>query len=351
MKFYYLPFILLLLFSNLSIGQSAIEFNMNSYDFGTIPEEAGKVSIDFNFTNLTKDSIKVIKVTPSCGCIASVGAKHYIQPNEEGQVTLTYNPLNRPGTFTKEASVHFSNGNVVDLHLAGFVTSADIPLAKVLPHQSGVLRFKTARVNLGNLPTKSIQSFTILVANESEQTIVVDKEKSYIPAHIEMDLGNYEFQAKQFTLIRGIYNAPSNAGYNDHAIQLYTSDSLEIIKKFEVVANIYPSADQNTPSLARISLDKSVEDFGKVNEGEKLTATFEVTNQGSSELIISSIVPNCACISVASKELVIKPATSKTIEITYDTSLITGKQVKVIHLYSNAENGYLHQLVLRAEIK
>ena len=74
-------------------GPAGITFAETTYNFGTIAETKGVVSHQFEFT------------TAECGCTTPEFPATPIQPGKKGVIKVTYNPLGRPGGFTKAVTV------------------------------------------------------------------------------------------------------------------------------------------------------------------------------------------------------------------------------------------------------
>jgi hypothetical protein len=79
------------------------------YDFGEIKEGDGPVTHAFKIKNDGEAALVVTKVVASCGCTTPEWTKEPIASGKTGEVKATYDPLNRPGPFTKTISV-YSNG-------------------------------------------------------------------------------------------------------------------------------------------------------------------------------------------------------------------------------------------------
>ncbi|MDR0743884.1 MAG: DUF1573 domain-containing protein [Tannerella sp.] len=81
------------------------------YDFGDINEKNGAVTHSFKIKNNGEAPLVVTKVVASCGCTTPDWTKEPIAPGRTGEIKVTFDPTNRPGTFTKTISV-YSNGKV-----------------------------------------------------------------------------------------------------------------------------------------------------------------------------------------------------------------------------------------------
>lgn len=91
-------------------GKSAIKFTETTYNFGTIPEKKGKVSHSFEFINEGKAPLVIVDASAECGCTTPEYPQEPIMPGKKGVIKVTYNPLGRPGGFTKKVTVR-TNGN------------------------------------------------------------------------------------------------------------------------------------------------------------------------------------------------------------------------------------------------
>jgi len=87
-----------------------IKFKELVYDFGTFPEETGKVSYIFEFSNAGKGELVVQNVRASCGCTTPNWTKEPISPKGTGVIEVTYNSTGRPGAFTKTITVTTNAG-------------------------------------------------------------------------------------------------------------------------------------------------------------------------------------------------------------------------------------------------
>jgi hypothetical protein len=91
-------------------GAPEISFEEITHDFGTFPEENGKVSCTFEFKNVGSADLVLQSVKASCGCTTPEWTKEPVKPGEKGVVKATYNATGRPGSFTKTITVKSNAG-------------------------------------------------------------------------------------------------------------------------------------------------------------------------------------------------------------------------------------------------
>jgi uncharacterized protein (DUF58 family) len=97
-------------------------FQAKVHDFGTIKEEGGPVSCDFEFTNTGDKPLLIIDATASCGCTRPEFPSKPIKPGKKGKIKVTFSPIGRPGAFKKTVKVK-TNGTArtITLRIEGTV--------------------------------------------------------------------------------------------------------------------------------------------------------------------------------------------------------------------------------------
>ena len=103
-------------------SKAQIKFSETLHDFGNIKEDGGPVTTEFTFTNEGKEPLVITSARAECGCTRPEYPKDEIAPGATGTIKVTYNPLGRPGGFTKVVTVR-CNGNPgkVNLKIRGTV--------------------------------------------------------------------------------------------------------------------------------------------------------------------------------------------------------------------------------------
>lgn len=103
-------------------------------------------------------------------------------------------------------------------------------------------------------------------------------------------------------------------------------------------------------SNAIIKFETTEHDFGDIMEGEKVSYSFKFNNVGKDDLVITSVSTTCGCTVTDFPKDPLKPGESGTIEVTFNSSGRSGKQVKVITVATNA-NPSMSQLTIKANVR
>ncbi len=85
----------------------------------------------------------------------------------------------------------------------------------------------------------------------------------------------------------------------------------------------------------KLSINKATIDVGKTGFQVPVTATFELRNKSSRQLVISRMETDCGCTTVDGPTRTVAPGERFTISLTYDAQLL-GHFTKQVAIYSNA---------------
>jgi len=122
------------------------------------------------------------------------------------------------------------------------------------------------------------------------------------------------------------------------SVIMITSCQDSATKKESDSATVAPASQ--TESSPVISFDKTSHDFGTINEGERVTTTFNFTNTGGSDLIIVDARGSCGCtVPSYPKNTPIAPGATGKIEVSFDSSNKPGMQQKSVTLSANTASG------------
>ena len=89
--------------------QAQLVFEPSSHDFGTVREVDGPVSYTFTGVNRGDEPVVLLDVVTSCGCTVPEFSRKPVLPGAAIRITVTYDPANRPGMFSKELAVYSSD--------------------------------------------------------------------------------------------------------------------------------------------------------------------------------------------------------------------------------------------------
>ena len=109
-----------------------------AWDFGTIEESGGRVSHTFTGVNRGAEPVVVLDVVTSCGCTVPEFSRRPVLPGDSTRVTVTYDPMNRPGVFSKSLGVYSSERKkIATLTVSGTVVPREKTVGEQYPFEAG----------------------------------------------------------------------------------------------------------------------------------------------------------------------------------------------------------------------
>ncbi len=82
-----------------------LTFNSLNHNFGTFAEDGGEVSCTFTFKNDGATPVVIVSANSTCGCTVPQYSRKPIAAGEESSIVVTYDPMNRPGAFSKNVEI------------------------------------------------------------------------------------------------------------------------------------------------------------------------------------------------------------------------------------------------------
>jgi hypothetical protein len=97
------------------------------------------------------------------------------------------------------------------------------------------------------------------------------------------------------------------------------------------------SAEKAEPGSSPVmTFTEEKHDFGKITQGEKVTYSFQFTNTGGSDLVISSAQGSCGCTVPSYQKTPIKPGESSKVDVVFDSEGKSGLVSKTVTLVTNS---------------
>lgn len=123
----------------------------DEHNFGAFDEDDGRVPCTFRFVNMGPDDISIKHVRPQCGCTTTTYTHKPVAPGDTGVINAEFNPVGRPGRFSKQAQVVFSDGSKASVTMRGVVIGSSNTLRSRYPVEAGRMKMRGDQVSLGTV--------------------------------------------------------------------------------------------------------------------------------------------------------------------------------------------------------
>ncbi len=103
------------------------------------------------------------------------------------------------------------------------------------------------------------------------------------------------------------------------------------------LANQFPAESGKMPEPTTVKFDKTVHDFGRINEGELAKTVFKFTNTGKTPLIISNAQGSCGCTVPKWPQHPVKAGQTEEIAVEFNSSGKNGQNEKTVTVTANTD--------------
>ena len=317
-----------------------IVFDKLEHDFGTFKESDGIQTITFKFANKGIVPLVLSNVRASCGCTTPKWTREPVVPGSTGEIQVSYDPQNRPGSFNKTilVSSNAENGTTM-LRITGRVEERDKTLSDLYPREIGVLRAKTNHISFARMMQDEVKTQDIELVNDTYSPVRV--EFRTLPGHLKAVAEPQVIPSKGRSKLTVTYDAQKAGtfGFISHRIYLSLNGSTDYKASVGVSATIEEDfsslSDEELRQAPVARFSETSYDFGELKQGDKKEYIFSLTNTGKRELIIRNIRSSCGCTAVVPSKRVIGPGESAPIKVTFDSRGKRGRQSKSITVITN----------------
>lgn len=279
--------------------KAVISFGEKSHDFGKVNEEDGKISYVFNFINKGNTPLVVKNVQATCGCTTPVWTKEPIEPGKKGSITVTYNPLGRPGPFTKPITV-MTNAmeEQVNLVIRGEVVQKKTKENSEYPETMGGLILNLKVLQMNNVEKGKTQSRVLKIENSSTGSIKPSIEN--LPSYISYTISPETLKPNDEGKITFTLNSKNCPQWGPFSEEVYVS--LNGTKRFSdefkltIVGNIIEDFGKLTLDQKRkapiFEISQRFIDFGTLKPKAKRIGKIRISNKGQNPLEIRRVINN-----------------------------------------------------------
>jgi len=318
-----------------------LSFSEKEFDFGTIKEVDGPVTHIFKFKNSGNSPLILSKVTASCGCTTPDWTKEPVPPRGEGQIKVTFNPARRKGSFKKSVTIRSNSSTpVVMLHIKGVVTPREKTPKEIYRRQIGQLNFKMTVLPFVKIKENQVKIDTLDFINLTDSAVKVEVKRA--PSHLDVQIEPQMVPPgkKGNVIVKFDAGKKNMYGYVLDRIYLRINEK----ENYKYALSVSATIEEDFSKLTEEELENApvpvfkekVFDFGTIKEGEKVTHSFILKNEGKNDLLIRRIRTTCGCTVVTPEKKIIKGGESVELETVFNSRGRRGRHSKTITVITNS---------------
>lgn len=287
--------------------EPVIEYDKTEHDFGKINEADGRVTTVFTFRNTGMSPLVLNNVRASCGCTTPKWTKEPVEPGQEGQITVTFNPNGRPGHFQKTITVT-SNAKkeTTKLNIKGEVIPKTVKPVDKFPVKMGALSLVTGEMDFGDVKKGAIVTNTIGYANQQEEafTLAFNNTVNYINVFPALNQEQLTVEKSQKGDVQVQFDSQLFPTYGpvEETVAVVINgqkDAKHVIKVRANVVEDFSMLTEEQLANAPIMTMSGELNLGTFKKGKKAKAVFHISNAGQNPLLIHRIVADNANVNIA----------------------------------------------------
>ena len=264
------------------------------FDFGTLEELGGKQSCVFRATNTGTKPIVLTDIVTTCGCTVPTFSRKPVLPGQTTEITVTYDPLGRPGTFDRKLHIYGAGRERLGVvSITGQVTPRPRSVEELYPIEVGEgVRLNSTHCTFTYIYVSRSITSAISLANTSDQPRRLEIRPKQASGLLEIDYPTL-LQPGEQSAINFSYTIPATAPRYGTI-----SDLMEIIvegRKSEKVLLVHgiavdPPQKATQQSPPKVELTENILKFEAVkHDGARETRTLTLKNSGTSPLQLRTV--------------------------------------------------------------
>lgn len=298
-----------------------------THDYGAFTEEGGSVTCEFRFVNDGTEPVAVVAARASCGCTTPTFTKTPVAPGDTGRVEVRYNPVGRPGRFSKTVSVTLSGEQKQTLSVKGVVIGAQNTLKSRYPVDAGPLKLRGVAMPMGTVRNPGAKSATFEVYNATTEPITPSWRG--LPKYMKVKAMPQTIPPGE----QGVYSFVMTAGPD--VPYGFVCDSLWLDipggepVKVEFTAIVEEDFRRLTPGerqkAPKVAVDTRVLDFGTVaGDAAPVVRELVVRNIGKGDMAVRRVYTLDPSLTVLSAPSKVRKGKSAAVRVRFDPSLAEG---------------------------
>ncbi|MDA0315601.1 MAG: DUF1573 domain-containing protein [Bacteroidetes bacterium] len=336
-------------------GVPKLVWKVNRIDLGTIMEEQGLQSVEFEYTLSHGSFFAIQDILTDCGCTTVAFSKDSLAQGQSGKILVDFDPSSASGFFSKLVLVKGNKGQIQDsLYIEGIAIPYPSNLERNYPVKLGYLGFRMNKVNMGDVFDNEPKVKYLEFFNYGSQPLEKKNLQVKSPNFIQVEQVQELVRPMERGLLKISYSAslrPELGAVSDQIqINWGKTEAIELVilaDLFDYFASISKSDLQIVPQLY---LPQKAIDFGDISANTVQRLTIVLSNLGKEDLEIRKVQENCSCLVLEHPKKIILPGEKMELNLVFDPIGRKGIDQRNIYIFTNDPINPVQLLVLKSRI-
>jgi hypothetical protein len=164
------------------------------------------------------------------------------------------------------------------------------------------------------------------------------------------DLPKKEIIPGETVLLTAIFNSSGKSGSQSKVISIGSNDKNDSMVRVFLKGSVDTDTSGTTHYTPKLTVLEVQYDFGSAKEGDVLTHSFQLINEGNGNLNILDVKTSCGCTAALPSSKVLKPKETGSIAVEFNTANRSGKVVRTITVTTDDPESPSKILTITADI-
>ena len=311
----------------------------------------------FIYTFYALEDIRIKKIESDCACLITNYTKSDLVYGNQGFIKVIFEPY-KYGYFQKKLKITLENRSKKTqdhvIYLTGLILPDQEEELKTYDHTFGVIKTKQKKINLGRIKNNRILKRNLKLYNSASYSVeFVDISH---PDHIRIvGFENNHIEPNSLKSLEIYYNTnrKQSFGLVKDEVIIRLNDTNPIVIPITIEAIILKDIDTLFPDLLpHLVVEDTLKDLKNTPILLPLEVSFTLKNEGKGVLtILQIIVPSDCEVQIGSENIIIlRSGEKKDIHVRVNKSNSTGKQTRILTIFSDDYQKPEQKLILKFQL-
>jgi hypothetical protein len=333
-------------------------WKVDRINLGTLLEEEGFRTAEFEFTVTQSGPFHLVQVTPECGCTTVSFSKDTLALGQKGQIKVAFDPSSAAGYFSKLILVQGGGTHVQDsIYLEGISIPYPTALDQNYPVKMGSLGFRMKKISMGDVFDNEPKIKYIEFFNHGTSSLEKNAFQYEAPSFIQLELLQDRVGPQERGLIQLTYDASQRPelGAVVDLVAFNWNKKEDSSVQFEVLADLFdyfaPITREQLDEVPQLFISQKVIDLGEIHSSTVIRKSVELKNLGKKNLELRKIQGNCECLVVEPTKNTLVPGEQMELLLTFDPVGRKGIDQRNIYLFTNDPVNPVQLIVIKSRIE
>jgi len=333
-------------------------WKVDRINLGTLLEEEGIRTAEFEFTVTQSAPFHLVQVSPECGCTAVSFSKDTLALGQSGSIKVSFDPSSSAGYFSKLILVQGGGTHVQDsIYLEGISIPYPTDLEQNYPVKIGSLGFRMKKISMGDVFDNEPKVKYLEFFNHGTNALEKQAFNALTPDYIQIQQIQDLVRPQERGLLKISYDAKlrQELGAVSDKIWINWGKEEEEKLELEILADLFdyfsPISKDQLDEVPQLMISQKIIDLGEISSNTVQRKAVTLTNIGKEPLEIRKVQGNCTCLVPELPKNMLLPGEKMEMTLEFDPVGRKGIDQRNLYIFTNDPVNPVQSIVIKSKIE